>query len=75
MVIFVAVFHWQYLRARLSRGAIVSPMSIHSFFAASAEAAEGAAEHSEINPYFYGGTALVVLLLALFFVTRLNLNR
>lgn len=53
----------------------MSPMSIHSFFAASAEAAEGAAEHSEINPYFYGGTALVVLLLALFFVTRLNLNR
>ena len=50
-------------------------MSIHSFFVASSEAAEGAAEHSEISPYLYSGTALVVLLLALFLVTRLNLNR
>jgi hypothetical protein len=50
-------------------------MSIAAFFLASTETAEAAGEHGEINPYLYGATALVVLLLLLFLVTRLNINR
>lgn len=42
---------------------------------AASEAAGEASEHGEINPFVYGGTTLVVLLLLLFMVTRLNLNR
>ena len=38
-------------------------------------ATEEAAEKPEINPYIYGGTGLVVLLAALFLVTRLNIDR
>jgi len=39
-----------------------------------AEAA-GAEEGPEIGPFIYGGTALVVLLLLLFVVTRFNIDR
>lgn len=43
----------------------------------SVQAAEavGAEEPAEINKYWYGLVALVVLLLLLFLVTRLNINR
>lgn len=39
-----------------------------------AEAGE-AGESGEINPFIYGGVALVVLLLLLFIVTRWNIYR
>lgn len=39
-------------------------------------AAEAAGEsEGEISPFWYGGTALVVLLLLLFIVTRWNIYR
>lgn len=52
-------------------------MSINSVVLAVQSASEAAEEHSEgeINPYIYGATALVVLLLLLFIVTRFNVNR
>jgi hypothetical protein len=58
-------------------GAILSPMSITSVVLAVQATAEAAEEHSEgeINPFIYGGTGLVVLLLLLFIVTRFNVNR
>lgn len=39
-----------------------------------AEAGE-AGESGEINPFIYGGVALVILLLLLFIVTRWNIYR
>lgn len=39
-----------------------------------AETAEGV-EESHPSPYLYGGVALIVLLLLLFLVTRLNIER
>lgn len=50
-------------------------MWINTIAVVAAEAAEEAGEHSEINPFFYGGTALVVLLALLFVVTRFNVYR
>jgi len=49
-------------------------MVMHNMLRA-AEAAGEAGESGEINPYIYGATALVVLLLLLFIVTRWNINR
>ncbi len=49
-------------------------MSIHALAAIATEATEQA-ESPEISPYIFGGTALVVLLLLLFLVTRMNINR
>ncbi len=42
--------------------------------ALASEAAEGV-EESHPSPFLYGGVALVVLLLLLFLVTRLNIDR
>ncbi len=50
-------------------------MSIHSLILLSGEVAEESGEHSEVNPYIYGATALVLLMVLLFVVTRLNVNR
>jgi hypothetical protein len=50
-------------------------MSIHTIALVASEAAEEAGEAGEINPYLYGATALVVLLLALFVITRFNVDR
>lgn len=50
-------------------------MSIHTIALVASETAEEAGEHSEINPFIYGATALVVLLLLLFLVTRFNVDR
>lgn len=43
--------------------------------ALASEAAEGGAEEAHPSPYLYGGVALIVLLLLLFLVTRLNIDR
>lgn len=50
-------------------------MSIHSLAIAASEAVGESGEHSETSPFLYGGVALVVLLLALFVVTRFNIDR
>jgi hypothetical protein len=42
--------------------------------ALAAETAEGA-EEAHVSPYWYGGVALAVLLLLLFLVTRLHVDR
>lgn len=49
-------------------------MAIDALMLIAAEAGE-AGEAGETNPFIYGGTALVVLLLLLFIVTRWNIYR
>lgn len=49
-------------------------MAIDALMLIAAEAGE-AGESAEINPFWYGGTALVVFLLLLFIVTRWNIYR
>ncbi|MCU0277570.1 MAG: hypothetical protein MUF33_07175 [Candidatus Nanopelagicales bacterium] len=43
--------------------------------AVASEGAEAAGEPAQTSPYAYGAVALVVLLLALFLVTRMNIDR
>ena len=50
-------------------------MPIHTLLLLSGEVAEESGEHARINPYVYGGTALVLLLVLLFLVTRLKVER
>ncbi len=50
-------------------------MSINTIALVAAEASEKASEGTEINPWFYGATALIVLLALLFVVTRYNIDR
>ena len=49
-------------------------MAIDALMLIAAEAGE-AGESGEINPFWYGGTAMVVQLLLLFIVTRWNIYR